>query len=379
MKKVCGIDVHKDSVFMCIMNEKEDKIEEKFSTLTPDLDRMRDLMVESGVCEVAMESTSIYWMPVWRILECDFSMKLVNPLFIKQLPGRKTDVKDAEWIATLLLKGLIKGSYVPDSQIQELRLYERRQADLRKKGVRVVQRIDMTLQRSNIRFSNYSSDVESKSMEKVIYAIISGERDGGKLAKLVHGRIKNKHGYKTISDSLSGYITPGIVFSLEQLMEELHLIRNHEAACLAEMERIYNELYSEEVELLDTIPGVAKQSAMTIVSELGVDLKMFATASALVGWLGLRPRNEESAGIIKSRKTMHGNKYLRVILIQCAWAATREKGSKFAQKYKLLKKRMNKQKALVVIARKLVLVIWNIITKKEEYNPALGYIPRIVG
>jgi Transposase and inactivated derivatives len=379
MKKVCGIDVHKDSVFMCIMNEKEEKIEEKFSTLTPDLDRMRDLMVESGVSEVAMESTSIYWIPVWRILECDFSMKLVNPLFIKQLPGRKTDVKDAEWIATLLLKGLIKGSYVPDSQIQELRLYERRQADLRKKGVRVVQRIDMTLQRSNIRFSNYSSDVESKSMEKVIYAIISGERDGAKLAKLVHGRIKNKHGYKTISDSLSGYITPGIVFSLEQLMEELNLIRNHELACLAEMERICNELYAKEVELLDTIPGVAKQSAMTIVSELGVDLKMFATASALVGWLGLRPRNEESAGIIKSRKTMHGNKYLRVILIQCAWAATREKGSKFAQKYKLLRKRMNKQKALVAIARKLVLVIWNIITKKEEYNPALGYIPRIVG
>ena len=162
-------------------------------------------------------------------------------------------------------------------------------------------------------------------------------------------------------------------------MEELNLIRNHELACLSEMERICNELYTKEVELLDTIPGVAKQSAMTIVSELGVDLKMFATASALVGWLGLRPRNEESAGIIKSRKTMHGNKYLRVILIQCAWAATREKGSKFAQKYKLLRKRMNKQKALVAIARKLVLVIWNIITKKEEYNPALGYIMRIVG
>jgi transposase len=134
-------------------------------------------------------------------------------------------------------------------------------------------------------------------------------------------------------------------------------------------------MYHTEVELLDTIPGVAQQSAMAIVAELGVDMKMFATASALVGWLGLRPRNEESAGKIKSKKTMHGNKYLRVILVQCAWAAIREKGSRFKEKYNLLKKRMNKQKALLAIARKLALVIWNVLVKKEVYNPLPGHRP----
>lgn len=373
MRTVCGLDVHKDSIFMCILRPDGEKIEEKFSTLTPDLDRMRDLMVEAGVLEVAMESTSIYWMPVWHILECDFELKLVNPLFIKQVPGRKTDVKDAQWIATVLQKELIKGSYVPDYHIQELRLIERRQADLRKKGVRVVQRIDNILQRCNIRLSNYVSTVESKSMLKCIDAIIDGERDGVKLSRLVHGRTKNKHGSKTIADSLTGYITPGSVFNLEQLREELALIRKQEEACLKEMERMCQELYSKEIELLDTIPGVGKQSAMTIVAELGVDLKMFATASSLVGWLGLRPRNEESAGKIKSKKTMHGNKYLRVILVQCAWAAIRENGSRFKTKYNLLRKRMNKQKALIAIARKLALVIWNVLSKKETYNPLSGH------
>lgn len=375
MRTVCGLDVHKDSVFMCILGENGEKVEEKFCTLTPDLDRMRDLMIWHGVVEVALESTSIYWMPIWHILASDFSLKLVNPLFIKQLPGRKTDVKDAQWIATVLQKDLIRGSYVPDPDIQELRLIERRQADLRKKGVRVLQRIDAVLQRCNIRLSNYVSDVESKSMQKVIDAIIAGERDGTKLSYLVHGRTKNKHGSKVIADSLTGYITDAAVFSLNQLIEELSLIRKHEAACLQEMERRCGELYSVQVELLDTIPGIAKQSAMTIVAELGVNLEMFATASALVGWLGLRPRNEESAGKIKSKKTMHGNKYLRVILVQCAWAAIREKGSRFKEKYNLLKKRMNKQKALVAIARKLLLIIWNVLTKNQAYNPLLGHRP----
>jgi transposase len=362
---------------MCILYPNGDKIEEKFSTLTPDLDRMRYLMVSHGVREVCMESTSIYWMPVWRILESDFPLKLVNPLFIKQLPGRKTDVKDAQWIATVLQKELIRGSYVPEHEIQELRLIERRQADLRKKGVRVLQRIDAVLQRCNIRLSNYVSNVESKSMQKVIDAIIQGERDGKKLALLVHGRTRNRHGNKVIADSLTGYITEAAVFNLDQLIEELSMLRKHEAACLKEMERRCRELYSTEVELLDTIPGVAKESAMIIIAEVGVNLKMFATAAALAGWLGLRPRNEESAGKIKSRKTMHGNKYLRVILVQCAWAAIREKGSRFKEKYNLLRKRMGKQKALIAIARKLVLIIWNVLSKKEAYNPLLGHRPRL--
>jgi Transposase and inactivated derivatives len=373
MRTVCGLDVHKDSVFMCILGESGEKIEEKYSTLTPDLDRMRDLMVTHHVGEVAMESTSIYWVPIWRILESDFSLKLVNPLFIKQLPGRKTDIKDAHWIALVLQKELIRGSYVPEHEIQELRLIERRQADLRKKGVRVLQRIDNILQRCNIRLSNYVSDVESKSMLKVIDAIIAGERDGKKLARLVHGRTKNKHGTSIIESSLSGYITTSVVFNLKQLTEELFLLRKHEDECLKEMERMCSELYAAQVEHLDTIPGIAKQSAMTIVAELGVNLEMFATASALVGWLGLRPRNEESAGKIKSKKTMHGNKYLRLILVQCAWAAIREKDSRFKTKYNLLKKRMNKHKALIAIARKLVLVIWNVLTKNEVYNPLLGH------
>ena len=158
MDKVCGLDVHKDSVFACILNEKGEKIlEERYGTLTPDLDKLRDTLVDHGVGRVAMESTSIYWMPVWRVLSSDFSMTLVNPYLIKQLPGRKSDVKDAHWIAQCLQKEMLRGSYVPDDDTQQMRQYSRRYRYLTKQTVRVEQRLDNHLQRCNIRFSNYVS------------------------------------------------------------------------------------------------------------------------------------------------------------------------------------------------------------------------------
>jgi transposase len=183
MDKVCGLDVHKDSVFACILEEKGEKIlEEKFGTLTPDLDNLRKTLVEHGVGRVAMESTSIYWMPVWHVLASDFELKLANPYFIKQLPGRKSDVKDAHWIATALQKELIKGSYVPDSDLQKMRQYGRRYRYLTRGIVRIEQRMDNHLQRCNIRFSNYVSNSGSNvSLRKVVRGVIAGERDPVKL------------------------------------------------------------------------------------------------------------------------------------------------------------------------------------------------------
>ena len=370
MDKTCGLDVHKDSVFACILDEKGEKIlEKRFGTLTPELDKLRDTLVEQCVGRVAMESTSIYWMPIWRILSSDFKLTLTNPYIIKQLPGRKSDVKDAQWIAQCLQKELLKDSYVPSEEQQQMRQYARRYHYLVKQIVRAEQRMDNHLQRCNIRFSNYVSNQGSNvSMRKVIKAIIDNERDPEKLCKKVHGRIKNKHGAETITSALTGVLTDTDVEMLRQCIEELELMEKQQSQCINLLEELANKHYAKEISLLCTIPSIKKLSAMCILSEIGGDMKSFFTASMLVGWAGLRPRNEESAGKIRSRKTLHGNKYLRKILIEVAWSAGRSKKSFLGKKYRQLSGRMKSQKALVAISRKLLVIIYNVLKTKQPFD-----------
>ena len=370
MDKVCGLDVHKDSVFACILDEKGEKIlESRYGTLTPDLDKLRDDLVAHCVGRVAMESTSIYWIPLWHVLVSDFEMKLVNPQFIKQLPGRKSDVKDAHWIAQCLQKDLIKGSFVPETHLQQMRQYSRRYRYLSKQIVRVEQQIDNLLQRCNIRMSNYvSNQGSSVSMRKVVRGIIQGERDPVKLAGLVHGRITNKHGLETIQASLTGVINATDVEILSQCMEELELIEKQQSQCIKHLEELALQNYAEEISLLCTIPGIQTLSAMLILSEIGGDMSAFSSASMLTGWAGLRPRNEESAGKIRSRKVLHGNKYLRQILIEVSWSAGRSKRSFLGKKYRELSGRMKSQKALVAITRKLLVIIYNVLSKKQPFD-----------
>lgn len=363
MERFCGLDVHKDSVFMCILKENGEKIEEVFGTLTPDLERLRDTLVAHGVGHVAMESTSVYWIPIWRVLDPDFDVKLVNPYFIRQLPGRKTDVKDAQWIATVLQKGLIKGSFVPEGRIQELRLYNRRIAYLHRNLQRADQSIDLILQRCNIRLSNYVSDIGGKSMRKVVRAISQGQTDPEVLVTLVHTRTKNKHGVQVIKDAVTGVLSLTDMDVLAAALQESEFYEKQLTACQEKLIELCGNYYREELELLQGVPGIKEQSAASIIAEVGADMAYFQTASNLVGWAGLRPRNDQSAGKIKGRKTLHGNKYLRIMLVQCAWGASRTKNSSFSLRFNLLRKRMNHNKALIANARKLLVVIWNISQK----------------
>lgn len=361
---------YKDSIFLCILCENGEKFSDVFGVSTREITRLRDILVSYSVCEVCMESTSIYWIPIWNILSVDLSLKLVNPYFIKQLPGKKSDVKDAEWIATVLMKGLIRGSYVPDSIIQQLRQYERRGVELNKNIVHSGQRIDMVLQRCNILISNYVSTTDCNGYHKVVDAIICGESRPQELVKLIHNRTINKWGKQVIEDSLEGFIHDSDRDILEQYRDERNLFELHKANCLSKMEAICKEHYQQELELLMTIPGIKVQAATTLIAETGVNMEMFLTASAIVGWAGLKPRNEESAGKIKSRKITHGNKYLRKILVEISWGASRKKGSRFnALYYRLVGKGKSKQKALIAVARKILVVVWNILSKKQVYDP----------
>jgi transposase len=371
MDRCCGLDVHKDSVFACILDAQGKKVfEQRYGTQTKELTALRDTLVSYDCGRVAMESTSIYWIPVWRVFQSDFSLSLANPYFIKQLPGRKSDVKDAQWVGECLQKDLIKGSFVPDEVLQQMRQYTRQHRRLSKQKVRVEQQMDNQLQRCNIRFSNYvSNQGNNVSLRKIVHAIIKGERDPRVLSRLVHGRTKNRHGSGVITDSLEGVINQTDVEMLRECMEQIDLYEKQQAACLTHLEELAEKHYAREISLLSTIPGIQKLSALCILSEIGNDMECFGKASHLVGWSGLRPRNEESAGKIQSRKILHGNKYLRQTLVEVSWCAARSKKSFLGHKYNCLSKRMKSQKALLAITRKLLVIIFNVLKTGQPFDP----------
>ena len=378
MRQVCGLDVHKDSVFACILNENGVIFQEKFGVLTPDLEQLASALQEHDVSEVCMESTSVYWMPVWRVLEPYVAdLKLVNPYFIKQLPGKKSDVKDAEWIATCLLKDLIRGSYVPADIIQQLRQYDRRISDLNAECVRKLGKLDAALQRCNIRISNYVSTTDGKSYKDVVRLISEGIRDPAALLKVIHGRITNRVGKDVIQASLKGVISDTDIDVIRQLREEVDLAQRHKDECQSKMDAICQQYFPEQLKNLQTIPGVKGRSATAIIAEVGSDVSSFQDAAHLVSWCGLKPRNEESAGKIKARSITHGNRYLRKTLIECAWAASKTQGcylNKFSY-YQTVVRRKNKMKVQVAIARKILTAVWYVLHDNvayRDYNPDIA-------
>lgn len=369
MRAVCGLDVHKDSVFLCILNEDGELIERVFGVLTFQLQQMRDLLLTHHVDEVSMESTSIYWIPIWRILAPHFHLRLVNPYFIKQLPGHKSDVADAQWIAECTMKNLVSSSFVPPEDIQQLRQYDRRIFDLDEEIVRKLSKLDAVMQRCNIRLSNYVSNVDCKSYKDVVRKISEGVTDPEVLIEEIHGRIIKHHGKETILASLTGVISQAEIDVLRQLREELALAEEHKRECLERMLEICQERYPDELRRLQTIPGVKERTATSLIAEIGTDMSKFETANHLAAWSGLRPRNDESNRKFKSRRITHGNVYLRKNIIQCAWAASRTKDcffSKFSYHQTQVRKK-NKMKVIVAVARKLLVAAWHVIHDKTDY------------
>lgn len=369
MKVACGLDVHKDSVFCCILCANGEKIQHKFGVLTEELVTLRDLMVSEGVEECAMESTSIYWIPIWRVLEGSVKLHLVNPYFIKQLPGKKSDVNDAEWIATCLSKELIASSFVPDDKIQRLRQYDRRIFDLNASISRNLVKLDQCIQRCNIRISNYISTTDSKGYRSIVKLISQGVTDAEVLVKELHGRTINRHGRETLVKALTGVVSETDIDIIKQLVEEIELQQRHKDEAQQKMTALCMEWFPQEVENLQTIPGVKERSATSIIAEIGTDMTHFQTPKKLVSWVGLRPRNEESAGKIKARGITRGNRFVRKTMIECSWGAARMKDSFFAEfSYRqCIERRKNKMKVQVAIARKILVAVWYVLSQGTQY------------
>ena len=370
MRIVCGLDVHKDSVYLCILSSTGEIVEKVFGVLTFELAKMRDLMLKHHVQEVGMESTSVYWIPIWRVLEPHFKLKLVNPYFIKQLPGHKSDVKDAQWIAECMLKDLVRGSFVPPERIQQLRQYDRRIYDLDDEINRKLSKLDAVMQRCNIRLSNYVSNTDSKSYKEVVARISEGITDPKVLVEEIHGRIINRHGRKTIIAALTGVITQADSDMMRQIREEIDIAEKHKQECIDKMQEICEREYTDQLRNLQTIPGVKLRAATSLIAEIGTDMSKFETANHLASWSGLKPRNDESNKVIKSKRITHGNRYLRRTIVECAWAASRTKGcffSRFSYHQTQVRKK-GKMKLQIAIARKLLICAWHILSKNVVYQ-----------
>lgn len=371
--KVSGLDVHKDTVFCAIYDGKKYGDVNEYPTFSEDIRTLGNDLLLSGVRKVAIESTGIYWIPVWNILEdMGFTLMLVNPYLIKQMPGRKSDIKDAQWIAKLLHKEMLRGSLVPDKTTRQLRTYSRRYVKMQGMITRAMMDIERTLELSNIRITSLVSQNNSVSVRKVIEKIIAGEDSAEELACCIHSRIINSKG-DLVRRSLEGHIEEHHRISLSLAYEQLRLYMEQSVKLEELMEQVCETHYKQEMELLMTIPGIAKQAAMQIIAETGGDMKAFENSGKLTGWTGLRPRNDESAGKYKSTATTNGNKYLRRILVQSAWAASRQKGSFYKSKFEQLCVRKSRKKALIAIARKLLTVVWHVLKEKQAFNPQ--YLP----
>jgi len=376
--KVSGLDVHKDTIFCAIYNGKTYGEVVEYLTFSEDIRTMGVHLQREGVKRIALESTGIYWIPVWNILEeMGFELMLVNPFLIKQMPGRKSDVKDAQWIAKLLQKGLLRGSLVPDKTIRQLRTYSRKYVKMQGMITRVTQEMERILETCNIRITSLVSKNNSKSVLGVIEKIIAGEDSVEELACCIHGRILNSKG-ELVRLSLEGFIQEHHRFSLQLAWEQFRLFTAQLQMLESQMEEICDRHYPRQLELLMSIDGIGKQAAMQIIAETGADMKAFENSGKLTGWTGLRLRNDESAGKYKSTAVTHGNKYLRRIMVQCAWAAARTKGSFYKSKFEQLCVRKSRKKALLAIARKLLTVVWHVISENEPFNPGLlpVYNPR---
>lgn len=367
---VAGLDVHKDSVYLCIMRYDEAIIFEKtYGTLTTQLRQMRDDMLGHGVMECAMESTAVYWVPVWNELCEHMTLRLANPHFIKQLPGRKSDTKDAQWIAECQLKNLIRESFVPNPIVQDMRKLNRRIFDQNEDMTYNKNKLDAAMQRCGFRLSNYVSQTGGKSYQSVVRAIASGTTAPEELVSMVHGRTVNKHGLETILGAVTGNFSQVDIAVISQYLSMIDLINAQLDECQKMLTAMCQKHFPEQYKRLQTIPGVKERAATAIIAETGADMSMFAKASNLVGWCGLKPRNDESNRKIKSNKITHGNKYLRQILIEISWVASRTRNcffSNFSYTQVTVKKK-SKKKIQVAIARKILVAVWHMLSKEEDF------------
>jgi transposase len=374
IEKGCGLDVHKETVVACIMGTGIKKEVKTYTTMTNDLLRLREWLQKSGVTHVAMESTGVYWKPVFNILEDRFEVILVNARHVKNVPGRKTDVQDSEWLCKLLRSGLIRGSFIPPRDIRELRDLTRYKRKLIQTIVAEKQRVEKILEDANIKLSSIASDTFGASGKRIIEELIKGELEAEKMAELSKGRLRQKKG--DLKEALVGEVRAHHKFMIKASLKHLRAMEKILLDVEREIRQKIESHYKEEYELLQTIPGV-KENASTIIAEMGVDMERFPSEGHLSSWAGMSPGNNESGGKKKPGSTTHGNKYLKTMLTEFAWVASKTKGAYLRSKYHSLVGRRGKKKALVALGHKILIMCYHMLKQKRPYKElGVDYLDR---
>ena len=367
--KGCGLDVHKGTVVACIMGTGIRKEVKTYTTMTNDLLRLKEWLQENGITHVAMESTGVYWKPVFNILEDRFEVILVNARHVKNVPGRKTDVQDSEWLCKLLRSGLVKGSFIPPRDIRELRDLTRHKRKLIQAITAEKQRVEKVLEDANIKLSSIASDTFGASGKRIIEELIKGKLRAEEMAELSKGRLRQKR--EDLKEALVGEVREHHKFMIKASLRHIGAMEKILSEIERRIQQKINRHYQEEYELLQTIPGV-KGEASTLIAEMGVDMERFPSEMHLSSWAGMSPGNNESAGKKKPGSTTYGNKCLKTMLTEFAWVASKTKDTYLRSKYHSLVGRRGKKKALVALGHKILIMCYHILKYRHPYKELGG-------
>ena len=366
--RCCGVDVHKREVVACVVTTGPDGTPHKairaFGTMTPDILALADWLTAHEVTHVAMESTGVYWKPLWNLLEDSFELLLVNARHVKAVPGRKTDVRDCEWLTELLRHGLLTGSFVPERPQRELRELTRYRTSLVRERTAAANRLQKTLEGANIKLASVATDILGKSGREILAALVAGESNGAELAQLAQGRLREK--IPQLERALVGCVGPHQRFLVAEQVAHVDFLEAAIARVSAEIaERVHPD--EDALTRLDTIPGVGRAVAEALVAEVGADLTRFPSAKHLASWAGLCQGNNESAGKRRGGATRKGSPWLRACLVQAAHAAARTKGTYLAAQYRRLAARRGRAKAAVAVAHSILIIAYHVLMDGTIY------------
>ncbi len=389
--RCAGIDVHKKTVVVCCLSldthgnpQRETRT---YGTTTRELLNLCDWLSSAEITHIAMESTGEYWKPVYNVLESSFEVKVVNSHHFKQVPGRKTDVKDAEWLAELLSYGLVRGSFIPPLPQRDLRDLTRQRTTLIRERASVINRLQKVLEWANLKLASVVSDIGGVSARAMLKALVAGVEDPTALAELARGRMRSKQA--ALIAALSGRVREHHRFLIRTHLDHLEFLDTHLKPFDARIEQLIEQhspaietpastelldaanpplAWQQAMPLLDSIPGIARQSAELLLAEIGSDMRRFPSAAHLCKWAGVCPGNHESAGKQYSGKTPPANRWLRSILVQMANAAVRCKASYFATVYRRLAARRGHKRAIVAVAHRLLIAVYHILKQHQPYR-----------
>ncbi|MES0404254.1 MAG: IS110 family transposase [Hyphomicrobium sp.] len=368
-RRCCGLDVHKDTVVACVRIASGGEVVSEvrtFQTTTASLIALSRWLAENGCTHVAMEATGVYWKPVWHILAGgDFQLVLANASHVKNVPGRKTDVNDATWLADLLAHGLIRASFVPDTETQELRNLLRTRKQLVREKASHILRVQKTLEDANIKLDSVITDVMGMSGRAMIEALIAGESDPAKLARLANYRLKTSQ--EKLREALRGRVTNHHRFLLHLHLNQIDGLDASIALIDLQVE-VGIAPFRAAVELVTSVPGVGVLGAQVIVSEIGTDMSRFPSDGHLISWAGICPRNDESAGKRRSNRLRKGAPWLKTTLVQCAWAAVRKKDSYLQAQFHRIKSRRGPKKAIMAVAASILTAIYHMLKDGTLYQ-----------